>query len=219
MGLETILFIIVGAIAVAAAAGMLFSSNAIHAALFLILNMGCIAFFYLMLSAPFLAMVQITVYAGAIMVLFLFVIMLLGAERLSLEESDARLRWQLPAAFVLTAAFIATVVAALVGGQIPAPDPHGAVETIVYGGPAEVGQELFTAFLLPFEMVAILLLVATIGAVVLARDDIPEKRGLRARVARALEMRQMYAPLEPEEEPEEAAEADAEPTRVEAASD
>ena len=79
---EVSLFILVGAIAVVAAVMMLLSENAVHSALFLILNMGCIAFFFLMLNAPFLAMVQITVYAGAIMVLFLFVIMLLGAEKL-----------------------------------------------------------------------------------------------------------------------------------------
>ncbi len=68
---------------------MLISENAIHSALFLILNFACIAFFFLMLNAPFLAMVQITVYAGAIMVLFLFVIMLLGAERVLPEDPPA----------------------------------------------------------------------------------------------------------------------------------
>lgn len=79
--IEAYLFIIVGAMAVVAAVMMLLSENAVHSALFLILNFACVAFFYLMLDAPFLAMVQIAVYAGAIMVLFLFVIMLLGAEQ------------------------------------------------------------------------------------------------------------------------------------------
>lgn len=77
----TILFFVLAAIAVAAAIGMLISTNAVHAALFLVINFVCIALFYLGLNAPFLAMVQVTVYAGAIMVLFVFVIMLLGAER------------------------------------------------------------------------------------------------------------------------------------------
>ncbi len=76
--MELTLFVIVGAVAVVSAAMMLISENAVHSALFLILNFACIAFFFLMLNAPFLAMVQITVYAGAIMVLFLFVIMLSG---------------------------------------------------------------------------------------------------------------------------------------------
>jgi len=79
---ELVLFIIVGAVAVAAAVMMLLSENAVHSALFLIVTMGCLAFLFLLLDAPFLAMIQIAVYAGAIMVLFLFVIMLLGAEKL-----------------------------------------------------------------------------------------------------------------------------------------
>ncbi|MFZ4814176.1 MAG: NADH-quinone oxidoreductase subunit J [Phototrophicaceae bacterium] len=79
--IETVLFIIFGAVAIAAAVLMLLSETPVHSALFLIVNFACVAFFYLMLEAPFLAMVQIAVYAGAIMVLFLFVIMLLGTER------------------------------------------------------------------------------------------------------------------------------------------
>lgn len=79
--IETYLFFIIAVVAIAAAAGMLLSDNAVHSALFLILNFACVAFFFLMLDAPFLAMVQLAVYAGAIMVLFLFVIMLLGAEQ------------------------------------------------------------------------------------------------------------------------------------------
>jgi NADH:ubiquinone oxidoreductase subunit 6 (subunit J) len=78
---EVYLFIVVGAVAIIAAALMLLSENAVHSAMFLILNFACVAFLYLMLNAPFLAMVQLAVYAGAIMVLFLFVIMLLGAEQ------------------------------------------------------------------------------------------------------------------------------------------
>jgi len=75
-------FIILAIIAIAAALGLLLSRNAVHSALYLVLNFVTIAIFYLILNAPFLAMVQVTVYAGAIVVLFLFVIMLLGAEQL-----------------------------------------------------------------------------------------------------------------------------------------
>ncbi|MCC6803781.1 MAG: NADH-quinone oxidoreductase subunit J [Anaerolineae bacterium] len=82
-------FFVVGGLAVVAAIFMLMSDNAVHSALFLIVTMGCIAFLFLLLSAPFLAMIQITVYTGAIMVLFLFVIMLLGAERLQIAEAVA----------------------------------------------------------------------------------------------------------------------------------
>jgi NADH:ubiquinone oxidoreductase subunit 6 (subunit J) len=121
--MELTLFVIVGAIAVISAAMMLISENAIYSALFLILNFACIAFFFLMLNAPFLAMVQITVYAGAIMVLFLFVIMLLGAERV-LPEDPPRFRWLAPAVIVLALAFFIVASVAIIGGKIDlvAPD-------------------------------------------------------------------------------------------------
>ncbi|MYD10051.1 MAG: hypothetical protein F4X02_08400 [Chloroflexi bacterium] len=85
------LFLVVSFVAVVAAGMMLTRQNAVHSALFLIVNFGCVAFLYLMLDAPFLAMVQVTVYTGAIMVLFLFVIMLLGAE--TTTDTSGRMRW------------------------------------------------------------------------------------------------------------------------------
>ena len=85
------LFLLVSVVAVLAAGMMLTRQNAVHSALFLIVNFGCVAFLYLMLDAPFLAMVQVTVYTGAIMVLFLFVIMLLGAEITT--DTSRRMRW------------------------------------------------------------------------------------------------------------------------------
>lgn len=85
------LFLVVSIVAVVAAGMMLTRQNAVHSALFLIVNFGCVAFLYLMLDAPFLAMVQVTVYTGAIMVLFLFVIMLLGAE--TTTDATGRMRW------------------------------------------------------------------------------------------------------------------------------
>src|SRR5512139_286430 len=81
MTANLILFIILAGVAVGSALAMLFSRNAIYAALFLILNFVAVALFYVILDAPFIAISQVTVYAGAIMVLFLFVIMLLGAEQ------------------------------------------------------------------------------------------------------------------------------------------
>ena len=80
MTLELITFLVLALVAIATALGMLLSRNAVYSALFLVMNFITVAVFYLLLGAPFIAMAQITVYAGAIMVLFLFVIMLLGAE-------------------------------------------------------------------------------------------------------------------------------------------
>lgn len=124
MATEVWLFILVGAIAVVAAVMLLLSQNAVHAALFLIVNMGCIAFLFLLLNAPFLAMVQLAVYAGAIMVLFLFVIMLLGTER---PGGRSPFGWLAPGAVVLALIFLVTVAVALSQGGISdlqAPPAH-----------------------------------------------------------------------------------------------
>jgi NADH-quinone oxidoreductase subunit J len=179
----TILFILLALIAVASAIGMLISANAVHAALFLVINFFCIALFYLGLHAPFLAMVQITVYAGAIMVLFLFVIMLLGAERISLAST---LRWQGPLAAVLVVLLLGVTVFILfspqVGNQMPAPEVWTAATAAgdaEFGSPASVGLALFERYLLPFQMVGLLLLVAMIGAVVLTRDELKPRRARR----------------------------------------
>src|SRR5579872_5159011 len=101
MSLELIVFLIVAAVAIFSSAFMLISRNAVHSALFLVTTMICLAFFYLILNAPFLAMVQITVYAGAIMVLFLFVIMLLGSEKLG--SGPAHFTWLAPLGSLLAA--------------------------------------------------------------------------------------------------------------------
>jgi NADH:ubiquinone oxidoreductase subunit 6 (subunit J) len=109
MGIETLLFLGIGAFAVLFAVLMLTTENAVHSALCLIANFGCVAFLFLMLNAPFLAMVQVAVYAGAIMVLFLFVIMLLKAEQTS--DASTRSFRRLPAAAVILGVTLLTVLA------------------------------------------------------------------------------------------------------------
>ncbi|RMF50055.1 MAG: DUF4397 domain-containing protein [Chloroflexota bacterium] len=122
MTFELVLFIVVAAVAIFSAAFMLISRNAVHSALFLVVNLLCVAFFYLMLSAPFLAMVQITVYAGAIMVLFMFVIMLLGSERLG--GGTAKYGWLASGAVALTTIFLVVVFIAVAQGQLGALQPQ-----------------------------------------------------------------------------------------------
>lgn len=114
---EVIVFLIVGFIAISSAAMMLISKNAVHSAVFLVLNFLCVAFFFLTLSAPFIALVQVAVYAGAIMVLFLFVIMLLGAERIGPDATEAY-GWLPRAAIVLVILFLVTVGWALSTGEL-----------------------------------------------------------------------------------------------------
>ena len=171
-----IAFGLLGAIAIVAALGMLLSNNAVHAALYLIVNFVCIALMYLGLNAPFLAMIQITVYAGAIMVLFLFVIMLLGAEKISFRS---KLRWQRPLAIILALALVGVTAFVLfspqIGAEAQAATPMLQGESLAFGSPAALGSVLFSEYLFPFELTSVLLLVAMIGAVVLTRDEKPDK--------------------------------------------
>lgn len=161
---ELISFIFLSVIAVAAGSGMLFSRNAVYAALYLIVNFVCVAIFYLLLGGAFIAVSQVAVYAGAIMVLFLFVIMLLGAEKLGETET---LAWQRPLAIILGLGLIVETLYVLFfqTEQMTAAStlPKG------FGSPASIGTLLFQEYLLPFEVTSILLLVAMIGAIVLTR--------------------------------------------------
>jgi NADH-quinone oxidoreductase subunit J len=163
--IDTVPFLILAAIAVLAALAMVTSRNAVHAAVFLVVNFSTIAVLYLVLNAPFLAMVQIAVYAGAIMVLFLFVIMLLGTERLG---GQSRLEWQRPLAILLALMLLAIggylVFEQLGTGAEFAPAP-------VDSGPQAVAELLFNSYLFPFEVTSVLLLVALVGAVVLTLDE------------------------------------------------
>ncbi|MGW8317895.1 MAG: NADH-quinone oxidoreductase subunit J family protein [Candidatus Promineifilaceae bacterium] len=158
-----ILFIVLAAIALLSALGMFLSKNAVHSALFLVLNFSTIAVLFLILNAPFLFVIQITIYAGAIMVLFLFVVMLLGAERLSGTTTVVG-SWQIPLSVILTVALIASFVYILISSSDGA---GGAAEPAISAGPVEVGLRLFESYVLPFEVASILLLVAMVGVVVL----------------------------------------------------
>ena len=162
--MEMVIFTITALISIACAVGMLVSPNAVHSALFLVLNFTAVAVLYLLLQAPFLAMIQITVYAGAIMVLFLFVIMLLGAEK-GHTERDA-IPWQRWLAIVLGVLLLGEVAYVLFTPGI-AMTPPAQVGTVDIGAPRTMAAALFTTYLLPFEITSVLLLVALIGAVVL----------------------------------------------------
>ena len=166
MTLDLLFFFTLAAVAIGAALAMLFSRNAVYSALFLILNFATIAVFFLLLGAPFIAMAQVTVYGGAIMVLFLFVIMLLGAEQV---VSRHRAGWQRPVAVVLTLVLLiesATLIFA-----------RGDVTSLVqpaasnYASPQAIGELLFSDFLLPFEITSVLLLAAMVGVIVLTKEE------------------------------------------------
>ncbi len=169
MNTELIVFLVLSLVAIVTAIVMLLHRNPVYSALFLVLNFIAVAVFYLLLGAPFIAMAQITVYAGAIMVLFLFVIMLLGAERLP----DAKvLRLQRPLAYGLAIVLAAETIYLLftkAGSNLVVTTPDASLNTME--SLREIAMELFNRFLLPFEVTSILLLVAMIGAIVLSKRE------------------------------------------------
>ena len=159
---DIVLFAMLAFIAIASALGMLLSRDAVYSALNLILNFCTVAVFYLLLNAPFIALTQVTVYAGAIMILFLFVIMLLGAEKL---RTKSTLRWQQPLAIFLAVTLLLMSLYVVFVRSGFATTAGEVVEG--FGSPKAVGEVLFNEYLLPFEVTSILLLVAIVGAILL----------------------------------------------------
>jgi NADH-quinone oxidoreductase subunit J len=168
INLEVVVFGLLALIAVVSAVLTITSRNAVHSALFLVIVMSSLAVFFLGLWAPFVAMVQVAVYAGAIMVLFLFVIMLLGAEKLV----GVRLgrSWQTPVAIGMGVVVVALGIFLLLNAP-PVTVVDLPAEEIVQGSAEAIGQALYSTWLFPFEVVSFLLLVAMIGAVVMTRHE------------------------------------------------
>ncbi len=168
MAVDEIVFWVFAPISIGSAIAMLLQRNAVHAALFLVVNFFTIAVFYLVLGASFLFAVQIIVYAGAIMVLFLFVIMLLGVDR---EETLVeRLRGQRVMAVGLGAGIAIEIVVAIRAGiGFATKAPANFDETVNRGGNAQaLARVLFRQYFFPFEVTSVLLIVAAIAVVVLA---------------------------------------------------
>jgi NADH-quinone oxidoreductase subunit J len=165
---DAIIFIIGAALALIGAFGVVLARNPVHNALFLLMTLVTMAVFFLQQHAQLVAIIQIVVYASAIVVLFLFVITLLGVdEHESLEDSHHFQRW---AALALGAIAVALVVG--VAGRhwvTGASSAHGALDDPRTGNVQNLARALFTDFLWPFELTAALLVIAVVGGVVLAR--------------------------------------------------
>jgi len=155
-------FFAIAAIAVASALGLILRPNAIHGALFLVVNLGSVAALYLMLGAEFLAAAQVIVYAGAIMVLFVFAIMVLipGKEEAGPDPRRGARLVALPVGGLLLLVLVFVVVSRWNA-------PRGAV--VPSGSASAVGRLLFTSYLFPFELTSVLLLAAMVGVLLLAR--------------------------------------------------
>ena len=165
--MTTLIFLIFAGIAVFCGISLVVQTHPIASALSLIGVMGSLAVLYLQLGGEFIAAAQVIVYAGAIMVLFVFVIMLLnaGAESTTFHAS----RFVKYLGIILLAAFLGLISFVI---QAALPKTEGVVFGVFQGTTADIGHKLFTAYLLPFEVTSVLILIALVGAIVLARKEI-----------------------------------------------
>lgn len=159
-----VVFYILAGLAVLAALGVILQRKPVYSALSLIVVLGALAVIYLTLGAPFIAVIQAIVYAGAIMVLFVLVIMLLNARR---EEASNRSRLARWLGLPLLAAFLVEILL-LVWRSFPASAAPAAIDA----SPKAIGTLLFRSYVLPFEVTSLLILVAILGAVVLAKKQL-----------------------------------------------
>ncbi len=190
--IDVVVFVIAAAIVLGGAIGVIFQNNPVHAALSLIASFFGVAVLFVVQQAHFLALVQVVVYAGAIVVLFLFVIMLLGVDRTENIKAEP-LTYQRPAALVGSLALFAFILGGLFlsgpggedgaialtgqsGAMVPRQAEAGATNNGDINGNdtsniVELGHDLLTRNVLAFQATALLLTIATVGAVVLVRNE------------------------------------------------
>ncbi len=167
MNIQLILFIVLAAVAAVTSVMMVTRKNAVISAVFLVLNFFSLAGLYLLLNAQFIAVVQVIVYAGAIMVLFLFVLMLLNTEtehKLFIDKKGIKFFAVLVSVFV----FIELAYLIFRGSPSRTLTPNE-IASVNSGTIQSIGQQLYTNYIIPFEVAGFLLLATTIGAMVLAK--------------------------------------------------
>jgi NADH-quinone oxidoreductase subunit J len=163
--METYFFVLLAVLAIASALGMILNKSTVNSALLLVINMVALSGIYLLLQAQFLALIQILVYAGAIMVLFLFVIMLLNVDDEESLFEKFRVKYLL--AFLLGSVIFAQVLYSL--GGITDMLPEISPDMVQVGTVEALGDVLYTEYLFTFEMTAILLTAAVVGALMIAQ--------------------------------------------------
>tara|TARA_B100000686_G_C16797258_1_gene983312 strand:- start:3604 stop:4143 length:540 start_codon:yes stop_codon:yes gene_type:complete len=165
---------VIGTTAVLASFGVILCASPIYSALYLIGNMICLAMLYLLYNAEFLAAVQMIVYAGAVMILFIFIIALLGGKKEIKEPSPQRSI----AMWFIFLVFGELLMIMTVGATKPVEGFFDPVNLKAIGGAKAIGLVLFSQHLIPFELASILLLVATVGIICLAKFPL---RGIKRR--------------------------------------
>jgi NADH-quinone oxidoreductase subunit J len=172
---ESALFYVFGAIAVLTSALVIGQSNPMYSVLLLVFSFGAISSLYVLLDAPFLAVIQIIVYAGAIMVLFLYVVMLLNAPQEDANEYDRLHPLRQPGAARLGALLATTLVVQLAWALSRTPEVRGAVagqaDASLVSSVRTIGRVMFTEYTFAFEATSLLILVAMVGAILLARQE------------------------------------------------
>ena len=163
MNASTTIFFILSALLVIASLLVVFLRNVVHCAMALVAALFIIAIFFVILQAPMVGVLQVLIYAGAIMVLFLFVIMLLNPTS---AEQRRNISWSLG---TMLALLLAVLLVPLLSKSESARDPLASTES--FGSPEMLAKSLFNDFVLPFEIASVLLLVAIVGAVVLAKRE------------------------------------------------
>jgi len=168
---EAIAFYTLAALILGFAILVITARNTVHSVLFLVVNFLFVAALYILLGAQFLAVVQVFVYAGGIVVLYLFVVMLVNLKRPPEAHKDPHRRSRL--AFVLACVLLAEIGAIAVWSQVQPAVATAPVSPVVASHNVEqVGWLLYTKYLVPFEVASVLLLAAMIGAIVLARREL-----------------------------------------------
>lgn len=156
------LFFLLAIICIGAVLGMIISRDQAYNALFLILAFTCMGGLFALLEAPFIAAVQIIIYAGAIMILFIFVVMMINLRKGIAPEKK---KWTMYFAVIIGAALLVELILTIKGFL----EPVGSSALAELGSPADLGRLLFTKYLYPFEITSILIIAAIVGAIVLVK--------------------------------------------------
>jgi NADH-quinone oxidoreductase subunit J len=170
--MEAVVFFIAAAMALAGALGVVVQRNPFYSVLSLVVHLIALAALFLLLRAEFLAAAQVIVYAGAVMVLYVFVVAYVGGIEDPLTEPRPLVRAVAP---LFAAGLLVELSIAILGSSLKAIDSKGAELASGFGSPSQIGELFLTRFLVPFEVVSYLLLVAAVGAVVLARRETEEE--------------------------------------------
>jgi NADH:ubiquinone oxidoreductase subunit 6 (subunit J) len=169
--MEAVAFWFAAVLAIAGALGVVLQRNPFYSVLSLVVHLIALAVLFLLLSAEFLAAAQVIVYAGAVMVLYVFVVAYVGGLEDPLTEPTPLLR---ALSVVFAGALLAELSVAIIGSGLKALDTHGPDLEPGFGSPSQIGELFLTKFLIPFELVSVLLLISAVGAIVLASRETGE---------------------------------------------